>query len=205
MGCLCWREFMVLQRKVCVCSRNAHTEDGLRDICGAKFQHAVQSNHIHKHRKLTVWAVSCCTVLLKEKSIGYFVIERQFRDGVGMCLSPLIRAIVGSCTPSRYHFPFCRCTVCREAGEPQLVHTAAGLILLQRVSMLSGMETSAGKVFRICKLFPNFQDTPWSICATPAVRNVHGDWRMTHFSAASSAKLDGCVGLCDVTNSADDK
>jgi hypothetical protein len=95
--------------------------------------------------------------------------------------------------------------VSREAGEPQLVHTAAGRILLLRVSMLSGMETSAGKVFRICKLFPNFQDTPWSICATPAVRNVHSDWQMTHFSAANSAKLDRCVGLCDVTNSADDK
>jgi hypothetical protein len=37
--------------------------------------------------------------------------------------------------------------VCREGGEPQFVHAAAGRILLLCVSMLSGMETSAGKVF----------------------------------------------------------
>jgi hypothetical protein len=37
--------------------------------------------------------------------------------------------------------------VCREGGKPQLVHTAAGRILLLRVSLLSEMETSAGKVF----------------------------------------------------------
>jgi len=37
--------------------------------------------------------------------------------------------------------------VCRGRGEPQLVHTVAGRILLLRVSLLSGMETSVRKVF----------------------------------------------------------
>jgi hypothetical protein len=37
--------------------------------------------------------------------------------------------------------------VCRGRGEPQFVHTAAWRILLLHVSLLSGKQTSAGKVF----------------------------------------------------------
>ena len=122
------------------------------------------------------------------------------------CLSPQSRAIVGSCTPSRYHFPFCRCTMCvvKVANRSSFIRLQDAFcfsVLSCRLEWKLLLE----KYSRICKLFPNFQDTPWSICATPAVRNVHSDLWMTHFPAVNSTKLDRCVGLCDVTNSADGK